>query len=239
MTGVGDGRFDATAKAGAKSPDIRKDALPAIARGLRLDPGLRRVGWVWLALLVTACGGGRVERPHRLDDRPVPVRRPVAATPMAPVAAATAPGSATALTAGVVAGPPVSSLPIGDRDAAAALAAFRGSCPSLQRRTDTSGLTRAADWQRLCAAASATDPRDARSFFVDQFEAVQVGDGRAFATGYYEPEIAGSRDRRPGYDVPVYARPDDLVDVDLGLFSDALKGKKNPRARERPQLRAV
>ena len=34
---------------------------------------------------------------------------------------------------------------------------------------------------------------------------------RAFVTGYYEPEIAGSRTRRPGFEVPVYAMPPDLV----------------------------
>ena len=186
----------------------------------------RHAAVVLLALLLAACGGGQVERPRRLDDRPAPVRRPVAATPIAPVAAATAPGAATALGAGIVAGPPISTLPIGERDAAAALVAFRASCPSLQRRADTSGLTRGADWQRACAAAATTAPQNARAFFAAEFEAVQVGDGKAFATGYYEPEIAGSRERRPGYEVPVYARPDDLVDVDLGLFSDTLKGRK-------------
>ena len=34
---------------------------------------------------------------------------------------------------------------------------------------------------------------------------------RGFATGYFEPEIAGSRTRRPGFEVPVYRMPDDLV----------------------------
>jgi len=37
-----------------------------------------------------------------------------------------------------------------------------------------------------------------------------VGDGRAFATGYYEPEIEGSRTPQPGY-VPIYRLPPDLV----------------------------
>ncbi|MGE9115704.1 MltA domain-containing protein, partial [Escherichia coli] len=55
-------------------------------------------------------------------------------------------------------------------------------------------------------------------------ETVQVGDGRAYATGYYIPEIAGSPTYREGY-APIYARPDDLVDVDLGQFSADLKGK--------------
>jgi membrane-bound lytic murein transglycosylase A len=39
---------------------------------------------------------------------------------------------------------------------------------------------------------------------------VKVGDGRAFATGYYEPEIEGSRTPQAGY-VPIYRVPPDLV----------------------------
>src|SRR3546814_5520352 len=53
-----------------------------------------------------------------------------------------------------------------------------------------------------------------------------VGAGTAFVTGYYEPEIAASRDKRPGYDVPIYRRPADLVEVDFGQFADDLKGRK-------------
>jgi membrane-bound lytic murein transglycosylase A len=94
------------------------------------------------------------------------------------------------------------------------------------RRTDASGLTRGTDWQPACAAAANVPRGGARGFFTRYFEAVQVGDGKAFATGYYEPEIAASRERRAGYEVPIYARPNDLIDVDLGQFSDALKGKK-------------
>ena len=43
------------------------------------------------------------------------------------------------------------------------------------------------------------------------FETVRIGDGKAYATGYYEPEIAGVRRRQPGFDVPVYGMPPDLV----------------------------
>src|SRR5205085_384497 len=42
------------------------------------------------------------------------------------------------------------------------------------------------------------------------FDWVKVGDGRAFMTGYYEPEIEGSRTPQPGY-VPIYRVPPDLV----------------------------
>lgn len=131
----------------------------------------------------------------------------------------------TAAAASLVAGPAIDTLPITADGAARALAAFRISCASLVRRTDASGLTRGEDWRPACDAAKTANDRDAPRFFSTWFETVQVADGKAFATGYYEPEIAGSRTRRSGYDVPVYSRPSDLVDVDLGKFSDALKGK--------------
>jgi len=51
-------------------------------------------------------------------------------------------------------------------------------------------------------------------FFRDRFERVRIGDGATFATGYYEPEIRGSRVRAPGYEVPVYAKPSDLLEAD-------------------------
>jgi membrane-bound lytic murein transglycosylase A len=133
------------------------------------------------------------------------------------------PAGANAAGAGLAAGPAVASLGIDRGRAAKALTAFRLSCRELMRRTDQSGLTRGADWQPACTAAqTASDPQ---AFFATNFEAIQVGDGKAFATGYYIPEIQGSRDRRAGYEVPIYGRPTDLIDVDLGKFSDALKGK--------------
>jgi membrane-bound lytic murein transglycosylase A len=169
-------------------------------------------------------------RPERVPARtsyPLdrPARQPVASTPLAPVPGITVPGAVSASANGIVRGPAISTLPLEGEQASAALAAFRLSCPSLVRRTDASGLTLGADWQAACAAASTTAERNAASFFQRWFEAVQVGDGRAFATGYYIPEIAGAREPRPGY-APIYARPTDLIDVDLGNFVDTLAGKK-------------
>ena len=70
-------------------------------------------------------------------------------------------------------------------------------------------MTLPSDWQALCTEAqTVTDPT---SFFRDRFEWVQVGSGEAFATGYYEPEIRGSRTRQPGFEVPIYGKPDDLA----------------------------
>jgi membrane-bound lytic murein transglycosylase A len=119
--------------------------------------------------------------------------------------------AASAAFAGVSRGPSVGSLGIGPSDAGTALASFIESCPQLLRREDASGLAFAADWRPACEAAVRWPVGDAQRFFQSYFETARVGDGAAFATGYFEPEIAGSRTRRPGYAVPVYALPDDLV----------------------------
>lgn len=94
-------------------------------------------------------------------------------------------------------------------DAVRALDAFKLSCPALLRRQDQTTLTLPSDWQPLCTEALTV--ADASAFFRNRFEWARVGTGEAFATGYYEPEIRGSRTKQPGYDVPIYAKPDDLV----------------------------
>jgi membrane-bound lytic murein transglycosylase A len=98
--------------------------------------------------------------------------------------------------------------------AAAALAAFRISCPSLLEREDVSGLSRPTDWRPACEAAATWSDMDAAAFFTAHFEAAEVGGGTSFATGYFEPEIRGSRVRAPGYEVPVYRTPPDLIEQD-------------------------
>ena len=92
-----------------------------------------------------------------------------------------------------------------------ALAAFAISCPTLTRREDRSGLTRPRDWQTVCALAVLANMASPATFFRDQFEWIRVGDGKAFATGYYEPEISGVRAKQPGFEVPVYRTPPDLI----------------------------
>lgn len=149
---------------------------------------------------------------QRPSAPPVPQPPPVAMP--APPAPARPP---TADLLGVSAGPALPA--IGGAEAARALEAFRISCPALTRRTDASGLTRPEDWQQACAAAAAAPVPAA--FFAENFEVVQVGDGTAFVTGYFEPEIAGSRARRPGFEVPVYRKPPDLVEVDAATAEAA------------------
>ncbi len=130
-------------------------------------------------------------------------------TPRAPVTPP--PAATTAALLGVSRGPLIESFGLLPRDSAAALDAFETSCSVLTSRPDDSGLTRPEDWNSACANARGWPRDSAARFFETHFEAVRVGDGAAFATGYYEPEIAGSRTRRPGYEVPVYALPPDLV----------------------------
>ena len=128
-----------------------------------------------------------------------------------PPAPLPAPTPATALIAGVRGGPAFVSLHLTENEAGRALASFVESCPQLLRRQDASGLTRPGDWQPACLAATTWKFEDAPEFFRTYFETAVVGDGTAFATGYYEPEISGVRNRQPGFDVPVYGLPNDLV----------------------------
>jgi membrane-bound lytic murein transglycosylase A len=166
-------------------------------------------------LLLAACAGKR-ERPA---TPPAPPTMPAAAVP-APTAPAPPATPARAADAGA-ARIELPALP----DAVAALTAFRRSCPALLRREDLSGLTTTADWQAACAASASVAPGAEAGFFQQYFTAVAVTGGDGFATGYYEPEIAASRARAPGYDVPIYRRPPDLIDVPLGDFAASLKGR--------------
>jgi membrane-bound lytic murein transglycosylase A len=131
---------------------------------------------------------------------PTPVPSPVPVVPPAPV------GRNAAETGIKVETPRV--LP--QDQAVRALAAFRASCPAVTSRRDASGLTQSGDWQQLCVQAASLDPAFAPGLFYYGFDWVKVGDGRAFVTGYYEPEIEGSRTPQPGY-APIYRLPPDLV----------------------------
>lgn len=111
-----------------------------------------------------------------------------------------------------------------------------------------------ADWLRPCAEARAIlvsaygDPdirRGAlRAFFEFHFRPVAIAvrrdplpDGRArraeprierkgVFTGYFEPVYDASRAPTETHTAPLYPRPEDLVEVDLGLFREALKGER-------------
>ncbi len=81
-------------------------------------------------------------------------------------------------------------------DHAAALKVFQDTCPDLNDP----------DWQSLCAAAGAQS--NARAYFELFFRPMLVEDDKeALFTGYFEPELDGSRRRGGRYQYPVYAMP--------------------------------
>jgi membrane-bound lytic murein transglycosylase A len=185
------------------------------------------------ALFLTACSGGIIPYggPTSAGDTVSTqhgdkAATPIPSTPVDRLPAPVATGDGTnAASLGVVRGPLIGELGIASADADAAMAAFKTSCPGLVRREDLSGLTQKDDWVAACDAVK-TWTGDGLSFFATYMDAVQVGDGKAFATGYYEPEILASRNKAPGYETPIYKRPVELVEVDLGSFSSDLKGRK-------------
>jgi len=118
---------------------------------------------------------------------------------------------ATALSLGVKPGPAIDSLALSGGRPGAALRSFAESCRALLVRADQSGLTRPQDWRVPCEAAPAWPAERSAAFFATYFETARVGDGRTYVTGYYEPEIAGVRTAQPGFAVPVYRVPPDLV----------------------------
>jgi len=83
-------------------------------------------------------------------------------------------------------------------DHSQALAVFQNTCSEL----------RAPDWRALCALASQVD--DGRQFFESFFRPVLVSDGAdSLFTGYFEPELNGSRQRSDRYRYPLYRMPDE------------------------------
>jgi membrane-bound lytic murein transglycosylase A len=207
--------------------------MPPTGPAPALRPFTGRAIALGAALLLAACGpmippGSTGRQPAPPAARPQPATpRPTLPPGPAPAPPPAEAGPGPAVAAGLTLAPDLDALlPAGAERTALALRAFRTSCPALVRRRDQSGLTSGADWQAACAAAASWSEANAREFFRRYFEAVQIGDGRAHATGYYEPEIAGCRLRAPGCETPIHKRPRDLIEVDLGLFSDSLKGRR-------------
>ena len=100
-----------------------------------------------------------------------------------------------------------------EEDPTPALDVFREECQVLGER---------ARWRSACAAAADFRPADAaaaRAFFEKRFlpQRVRKPDGSTtgLITGYYVPNLRGSRTQSDRYLWPVYAVPDDLLIIDL------------------------
>lgn len=126
-----------------------------------------------------------------------------------------------------------------DDGTAAALPALARSCARiLKKNADVSFgpvpfAGTYADWQEVCKTLPENgSDAEARAYFKDNFRAYEVrgagngdGAGDGLFTGYYEPFLRGSLEKKDGYAFPLHARPSDLVTADLGAFRESLKGE--------------
>lgn len=123
-------------------------------------------------------------------------------------------------------------------DAAQALVPFRKSCARLLKIDPVQRPSLSADWagpvaawQDACRALppEGSDAAAARRYFETVFEPVAAtadGNPDGLFTGYYEASLKGSRTRQGLYQIPLRAKPDDLVMVNLGEFREELKGQR-------------
>lgn len=96
-----------------------------------------------------------------------------------------------------------------------AFKAFRMSCAYYLARKNRSGRT---DYKRLAICkrtvrANITHKASAKAFFERNFRPHKVINHSSLLTGYYEPEISGSRQKTAEYTIPVHRRPKDLVSL--------------------------
>lgn len=119
------------------------------------------------------------------------------------------------------------------------LQAFQRSCDVILNRPTHArmvsgrpefGTTR--DWIPACEQAFAlrdTTDAAAQRFFRTFFRPHRVGmgsDTTGLFTGYYEPQLRGSREKTATYSVPLYRPPTDLIRVNLGDFRSSLGGQR-------------
>ncbi len=126
-----------------------------------------------------------------------------------------------------------------DDNVSAFLPALQRSCAlHLRRPADRPvkpagfGLT-AGHWHDVCTRLMdlpAGDDQAARQAIETWFTVWRAEDtaedAKGVATGYYEPQLRGALNRFGPYQTPLYKTPPELVTVNLGDFSDELKGKK-------------
>lgn len=124
-----------------------------------------------------------------------------------------------------------------DDDLSAALPALRRTCAAWAGRPDERSLGEEgiagtlADWRPLCAALERFDESSEafRGLLERELTPVAVrnrDEPEGLFTGYYEPTLSGSRRRSDRFSVPLYRRPPELVNVDLGRFREELKGRR-------------
>jgi membrane-bound lytic murein transglycosylase A len=118
-------------------------------------------------------------------------------------------------------------------------AAGGGVASSLNEADPLSRAKDAQRWADMCAAARGLSGAGLRVFLETNFEPYALsnaGAAEGLFTGYYVPELRASRVRTAAFTAPLYARPPDLVEVDLGRFRESLKGQRIAGRVERGRL---
>ena len=88
------------------------------------------------------------------------------------------------------------------------------------------------DWLPICKAARMIrhgNKTEARYFFETRFLPYTVSnnqDRKGLFTGYYEARLNGAFGADARYRYPIFARPDDIINVDLMIFDQKYKGNK-------------
>jgi membrane-bound lytic murein transglycosylase A len=146
------------------------------------------------------------------------------------LAACAAPPKLPVVVAPPVVAPPVAPFAIGKwemlpdwqtLDLAPTWPAFLQSCLALKTKPN---------WQAICSHAEQMDVNTSaalRAFYEEWFNPYQVlnpdGSDLGMITGYYEPLLKGSRFKTEFFRYPLYAAPDDLLQIDLGEVYPQLK----------------
>lgn len=191
------------------------------------DPHPRRVGprssasiaALLAILLLAGCGGGA--------PLPAPGPPPAAAT------ASTPPDHLDLAAVGF------DALPGWDDDALGqAIPALRRSCEAIADAPPRQPVGRqglggvVADWLAPCGALRDLDPGNGaavRAYFrswYQPYRATAAGAATGLLTGYFEADIEASPRPDARHHVPLYARPRDLVQIELGGFDPALAGRE-------------
>jgi len=121
-----------------------------------------------------------------------------------------------------------------DDASAEALPALRRSCAAGISGADAVRALagEVAAWRGFCADVAALAAGDAAALRalverrLEPFSVTNRGRREGRLTGYYEPELHGSRRRDQRYRYPLYLAPRDLQVVDLGEFKRDLAGRR-------------
>ena len=115
------------------------------------------------------------------------------------------------------------------------LKVFLVSCRQIKKKKEPDNAlvsTKWKNWINVCSEAAKQHKNasraEARRFFERWFRLFKVNDkGKTIGlfTGYYEPELSGSRKKSEKYRFALYMRPSDLVTVNLGHFREKWTGR--------------